>query len=191
MTEQPRTIQTALEAIRDVLAALPTVRSCEIHRGRFRLGEIGSRSFRTPALRLALGRVVSVSEIDDRTMDVTLRFNLALVTTDERQMPREVAATALINELMLTLPNQQWDRPEWLHQVEPDSITADNLFTGDVERQGIMLWEVTWQQAVRVTDSVVESGQLKQLFIGFAPEIGAAHRDAYFEIACSGEAPDV
>lgn len=158
----------------------PAAKSVEVHRGRFRLADVTDQSMRTPALRLGLMGVRRVEPVASGERDVTLRLFCAIVTVDRRGVRREDVANALVNDLVLGISGTTWSLPN----AHPASdVTGDNLFTGDVGRLGIMLWEVTWSQAVRLGENAFAAdGQLISIHLGRAPEIGADHEDDYEEV---------
>lgn len=177
------TLPDALLAVRAGLEALaPAARSVEIHRGRFRIADISGTSLRTPALRLGLMGVRKVARVASGERDVTVRLSCAIVTVDAKGLAREGAANALVNDLVLGIDGQAWGL-DWAHAG--GDVTGENLFTGDVGRQGVMVWEVTWSQAFRLgINAFAEDGTLPaRLMLGQAPAIGAAHEADYEEMA--------
>lgn len=165
------------------LATLAGLRSCALHRGRFTLAELSSRSLATPALRVALMGVQKVAPVADGTFDLSLKLSACLITTDTAKAPREAVATEIINILLLHLPCTVWGLPDWVMTAQ--DITASNLFSGQVEQKGVQIWETTWVQTCRLglpTQEMTES-QIKQLYAGFAPHIGADHKDDYTLVA--------
>lgn len=177
------TIPDALLAIAAGLQGLaPAAKSVEIHRGRFRLADVSGSSLKTPALRLGLMGVRRIEQVASGERDVTVRLSCAVVTVDTRALSREAAANALVNDLVLGIDGAAWDL-DYAHAA--GDVAAENLFTGDVGRQGVMVWEVIWSQTLRLgANAFAADGSLPaRLMLGMAPAIGAAHEDAYEEVA--------
>lgn len=177
------TLPDALLAMRDGLAGLaPAAKSVEVHRGRFRVADVSGVSMRTPALRLGLMGVRKVVKVASGERDVIVRLSCAIVTVDAKGLSREDAANALVNDLVLGIDGQVWGL-DWAHAAS--DVAGENLFTGDVGRQGIMVWEVTWSQTLRLgANAFAEDGSLPpRLMLGQAPAVGAAHEADYEEVA--------
>lgn len=183
-------IPDLLLGVRAGVAALaPTARSVEIHRGRFRLADVTGNAMQTPALRLGLMGIRRIDTAADGQRDVTLRLSCAVVTVDRKDLTREAAANALVNDLVLGIDGATWGL-DYAHGAT--DLSGENLFTGDVGAQGIMVWELTWSQTIRmgVSAFVPADGSLPEhLHVGWSPKIGAAHEADYVEITAPEDAP--
>lgn len=179
------TIPDFLQGVVTGLAGMaPAAKSVEVHRGRFKLADVSGATFATPALRLGLMGVRRVMPVASGERDVTLRLSCAIVTVDRRGEPREAVANAMVNDLVIGIFETTWSLPN-AHPAT--DVAGDNLFTGDVGRMGIMLWEVTWSQAVRLGENAFAAdGQLKSINLGMASQIGADHEDKYEEVGNAG-----
>lgn len=140
-------IAAFLDAAADRLATVEGVASCEVSRGRYRPDEISANSFRCPAVRVAAGAVKRLVDAGDGTRDVTLRVSLAIITKDGEAGSRAAQAVALLDSLVLLLPTNPWGL-DWAGT--PASIDGQNAYTGSVGRQGLMVWELGFDQVVRV-----------------------------------------
>lgn len=140
-------IETFLTAATQILGPTPGVKSCEVGRGRFKKDELAATSFRTPALRVAAGAVKRLVNAGDGRRDVTLRIGVAIVTTDGKDGPRETQAVRLLDHLLLLLPTNPWGL-DWAEA--PAAIDAVNAYTGDVGRLGLMIWEIGFDQTIRL-----------------------------------------
>lgn len=172
-----------LNAIREGLeASVPGLISCETHRGQFDADELSKVCSRAPAFRVALWEIGSVTPTHSGEMDILARFSVAVLTTDKRGTPREVAANALVTALATLLPEQTWGVENAL-EVEASSIHARNLYSGRIAAGRTQLWEVTWSQALRLGEDAWqgEGVQLTHIYAGQSPDIGTPHEQDYVE----------
>jgi len=180
------TIPAFLQAVAEGMAALaPAAKSVEVYRGRFKVADVTNQSLRTPALRVALMGVRRVQPVASGERDATLRLSCAIVTVDRPGKRREDAANALVNDLIIQLPGRTWG----LDTAHPaGDVDGENLFTGDVGRKGVMLWELRWSQTVRLGQNAFASDGVlpSKVYAGQAPEIGADHQPDY-ELVVGGE----
>lgn len=179
-----------LNAIREGLeASVPGLISCETHRGQFDADELSKVCSRAPAFRVALWEIGSVTPTHSGEMDILARFSVAVLTTDKRGTPREVAANALVTALATLLPEQTWGVENAL-EVDASSIHARNLYSGRIAAGRTQLWEVTWSQALRLGEGIWKDvgERIMEVYAGQAPKIGQPHEPEYTEY--SGDTVD-
>lgn len=147
-------IEAYLDTATGILAKVPGVASCAVARGRYTEAELAAASFNTPGLRLAVASIRSVSNAGDGQIDVTVRVGLALVTRDSPRLPRETAAVRLVDRLVPLLADNPWGL-DWAD--DPTAIDGVNAHTGTVNSVGLMVWELGWDQPLRlgVTDPLL------------------------------------
>jgi hypothetical protein len=155
-------ITAFLDVAATVLSAVPDVRTAEVGRGRYTGQELAASSFEVPALRIAAAAIKRNEAVADGTRDLILRAGIAIITRDGRDGPRERQAVALLDHLMVMLPTNPWGL-EWAG--EPEAIDAVNAYSGSVGRTGLMVWEVGFDQQLRVGTSAFETwpGALTQV----------------------------
>ncbi len=112
---------------------------------------------RLPTLKLALLGVTSIKPLETQECEASLHMAAFIITNDLRRLEREHAALALVESLTVLLNQQQWNYP---YARPAHQIKAENLFNGEVDKQGIALWVVSWQQTLRLGDSIWQEGQL-------------------------------
>jgi hypothetical protein len=95
---------------------------------------------------------VSVPALSDGKDPVAeVRWAAFIVTRDTPAATRDVAALDYAEAVMRTVRLNRWGLD---NAQKPERLAADNLFSGQLDRQGIALWAVSWQQgvALRHTD---------------------------------------
>ena len=173
-----------LNAIKDDLKArFNELKTCEVHPGRFNLEELKRLSAKTPALLISSLGTVKPENTGTEQSDSTKQLAAYFVTKNAPNMEADVACRNLVDALELYLEGQL---PRWgLSDIgEPKAIRSDNLYSSKVDKQGVMLWAVTWQQRIRMGESLfVEDGTLpSKLYVGFSPEIGLYHEQDYEQL---------
>lgn len=168
--------------VEQVHTALPALKMCRAHGGRFDLGELKAVAARCPAAFVAPLRVVSTQDDGDGRTVARIRWALYIVTRDAPQLPRDVAALHLVEWLLVWLPRQRWGGPSG----RPEGVSADNLFSRQVDGVGVALWGLTWEQTHRFGESAFE--QLPEflpthLYSAFEPDTGPPRDDNYCQLA--------
>lgn len=147
MIDPAPSIATFLAAAAAVLSTLPGVMTADVGRGRFTRDELASSSFAAPALRVAAGAVQSNVNAGDGSRDLIVRTGVAIITRDGREGARERVAVDLLDRLMVLLPTNPWGL-DWAGA--PEAIGAVNAYSGTIGRAGVMVWEVGFDQPLRV-----------------------------------------
>lgn len=152
--------------------ALPGLKECAEHPGRFDLEEIKRMAVRTPGVRVALLGVLP------RQGDEHLDLDLAafILTSDAKGLPRHRAAQTIMARIILEMRDRSWGDECFGPGVLVD---ARNLYDGKHASRGIALWAVRWRQGVAWTPSQDDPVKIEQLYVGIAPEIGVDHKDDY------------
>lgn len=142
------TLLKAVEAELKDAQTLSAVRDVAVTPGRFNAAEIGRRSFRAPALRVAfLGAPKSKARAD-----ATRRFNAALgifVLTDGKA--RDIEGIDLTEAVCEVVEANRFSKGPGYGL--PDNVRIDALYTGEINDHGISLHAVTWTQAVHLGNS--------------------------------------
>jgi hypothetical protein len=143
---------TTLNQIQDAVVAtiksgLTDLKTVEAHGGRFDAGEIRRVTAQAPAAFIA---VLNFRQVDDRGSNlVTLG---AFVTA--KDLPgnlRTKQAGALVSALASFIAGNRWglDDAEGI----PQGINGRNLYGSSVDRKGVALWAITWQQRFELDDA--------------------------------------
>lgn len=130
-----------------IAEAMPDLRSCEAHGGRFTAAELARVSAATPAVRVACVQVASIRLSGSGERRVRTRWVATVTTTsqDRRGVMRDELALEIVERLSLLLVRQSWGI-EQIRPVDPDTIVANNLFGAELEGRGIAMWAVSWEQ---------------------------------------------
>lgn len=175
----PLNIQRA--AIEAVKAAIPTLATCAQYAGEFSGGELSRASVQSPAVLVACLGITRDSGVDCGQVDWMCRFTAyCMVRHAGGRWPRAEGALELA---ALVLAAVDGSRFKFLTGVWPAKVTRlDNLYAEAFDKSGVALWAVTWEQKTRLgSDEWAESESVPtSLYIGIAPEIGAAHEDDYY-----------
>jgi phage gp37-like protein len=138
-------IHAAREAIvAAVDAALPELRTCQSHGGRFDRGELQRLSRRAPAVLVA---VLGIPGLDDGAGAgrAAVRWGAYVLTRDTPAVRRDVAVLDYAEALMRLVRGNRWALGS---AQRPRRIGADNLYSGELDKHGIALWAVTWEQEI-------------------------------------------
>lgn len=130
--------------VADLAAAVPELRTCAAHGGRFGLPDLKRVAARAPAVLVAcLGVVDAVAGHGDTV--VMARWAAFVLVTDRPGAARDEGALLLVAEVLRRLAGNRFgDAAENI----PRELRAENLYSGPLDQQGVALWGVTWRQPV-------------------------------------------
>lgn len=163
--------------VASVKAALPSF-GVEGHLGRFEAADLQKFMTKAPAVRVAILGLADPKAEGEGLYLYNVRMALYVVTKDEvARMSRDAAALAAVETIVMLAFEQRWGL-KFARPAAP--ATAQNLNSEASLKLGVALWGVAIGQPVRLaTTDAGELDALKALWIGVAPDIGAAHRDDY------------
>lgn len=125
--------------------------SIEAHPGEFDEAEL--RRFRVGNLDLRVA-VLDVPEVTSRGTGLgvaTVTMALFVICTDRQVGKRAMQALATVSEALDWLSHNQFDNGDLL-AVDPKTITAQNLYSGELDQNsGIAFWGIRWQQRIKAT----------------------------------------
>lgn len=127
-------------------AGMTSTVTCEPHGGRFDVEELKRVSRKTPAVFVA---VLGLRDVVERNGDfqATVAWGAFAVAKDNPGLRRDLAAAALVDRLTMIVPDNTWGlEDECLRR--PQGIRGDNLFSASVNKLGVAMWAVTWQQSM-------------------------------------------
>lgn len=163
-----------------VQSALPTF-EVEGHLGRFSAADLSVFLTKAPAVRVAVLGVsdpVATGDEGDE-IDCTVALGVYVVTKDEAaKLSRDTVALAAVERIVRLANGARWGLA-FAHPAPPPA--AQNLFNGDTLNKARALWGLDLRQPIQLWGEEPEPApELKELFLGFAPKIGAAHVGDYF-----------
>ncbi|MEX0732844.1 MAG: hypothetical protein WED00_05685 [Aquisalimonadaceae bacterium] len=149
-------LYTAREAITaGIKSALPELRTCETHGGRFDRGELQRLSRRAPAVFVAALGVPSVAETPRAGLPL-VGWAAFVIVSDTPQVSRDVIALDYA-EALLRLINDNGKGHRWgLDGAQkPERLAADNLYSGSLDKMRVAMWAVTWRQGIHLTPGAI------------------------------------
>jgi hypothetical protein len=167
---------------------MPGLGSCEIYAGQLTGGEMEVQvPIPTPAVLPAFLGANREGAVETGEVDWKCRFAAYCVTRHAAgREHRAVSALELAEQVLAQLDGQRFG----LTGVRPARITrVDNLYSRAFDAAMVAVEAVTWEQIVRMgaDEWAAEGVRPESLYIGFAPEIGAAHEDDYILV---GQLPE-
>lgn len=170
--------QAVIDAIK---AALPAF-DVKGHLGRFAPADLSKFLTTAPAVRVAIlglgdGSLVQ-DEGDAASWEGTARLAVYVVTKDVgARLTRDEAATVAVETIVLLAAGARWALP-FTRPAGP--ADGNNLFSDETLQRGVALWGVNIPQPVRLSAAEGDPvGPMEAMFVGTAPEIGAAHEADY------------
>lgn len=160
------------------------------HLGRFAPADLNQFLTRAPAVRVAvLGLEAGAIQPDGDAMTTTVRLGIYVVTKDHgARLAREEIAVAAVETITLMAFGNRWGVPG----VKPAGApNAQTIFNGDTVAKGVALWAIDLPQPIVIERPEGETNPLSELFLGIAPNIGAAHEDDYLGPIQAEDIPDV
>ncbi|PZO04851.1 MAG: hypothetical protein DCF29_09585 [Alphaproteobacteria bacterium] len=174
-------LQLRQAVIDRIKAVLPTF-TVEGHLGRFNAAELTRFLIAAPAVRVAVLGMADgqrTSDEDGTELDCIVRLAIYVVTKDDaRKLSRDEACIAAVEAITLAAVGQRWGL-DFCDPAQPAS--AQNLYSAETLAKGNALWAIEIGQPVRLRVPIGEGDvdELRQLFIGLAPEVGPEHIDDY------------
>lgn len=157
-------------------AALPAGTTVEGHRGRFdNAAEIQRFATRAPAVLVACVR----SQFHDASVGMPMieaAWAVFVITRDQPQLARDAGALGLVEAVQLCISGNTWSRDD---TSAPTGIDARNLYSGSIDKLGIALWGISFEQTVM--NPAIDSSTLG-LFETFHQDIDMAPADGQIDI---------
>lgn len=130
---------------------------CATGPGRMTEADIKTMAVKTPAIRVACLGLPKGEAVGDGEVDRDAAFAAYLLTTDKPNLPRDSAALAMVEDLLLRLPGQRWGTTN-VHPVAESAPTGENLYSSKLNGTGVTLWAVVWTQKIRMGDNAYPNG---------------------------------
>ena len=130
-----------------VREALPALKTCAVHDGRFQAAELRRWSLRAPAVLVAWLGTPRTETPGVPWTDCEQQLAAFVVTRDAPGLPRGKAARAIAAALLLLIPRARWGLSG---TGAAERLQARNLFSAEIDKANVALWAVTWRQALRL-----------------------------------------
>jgi phage gp37-like protein len=139
----PSTIRAAI--VGAMKTRYPTL-TVEAHGGMFTESELALVLAKAPALLVSCTGFRQLAPGPTAAQwKATLRWGLVVVGADTASTDRDVLALDTVFDLLLWLPDQRWGL-SGAKLLDPETLTADNLYTGQINLLRVALWGLTWTQ---------------------------------------------
>lgn len=138
-------------AIVDVVKArLPALKTVQSHGGSLTEAELRRWGAVAPAVFVS---VLGVRNPNTRLLDnVDLVLCLYVATRNSPSGSRDDLALNLVQGLNQLLVAQRWESDCFVGL--PTNVDSQNLFSTDLDKNGLSLWAITWQQTVELGAAV-------------------------------------
>lgn len=163
------TLRDAIAA--ELAAAIPELKTCEGHGGRFDLQELRRVAAKAPAVFVACLGFGDAEEEGDTTAE--LSWAAYVVTKDAPGKPRDEAALAIAQALAVHIPGNRWGLDD--AEGRPEGIRGQNLYSDRLDKQGVAMWAISWRQRMNL-GGAVDSAELAA-FVTFHAEHSMAPGD--------------
>ena len=139
-------LTTITAAIKTLLAeACPDVES---HPGRFTEVELTRVARSKAAVRIAIEDIVEIKIDGLGKRKTTCLMTAFIICSDSQQQGRSEKVIELAEIIISALPRNNWNS-ESLQVVLEGSVSAQNLYNGEINKKGIAMWVVSWQQVIK------------------------------------------
>lgn len=146
------------------------------HGGDFRLNSLKRYAERAPCVKVAVMRNTIEREGGDAV--AVVRFIAVCITKDENSGGRRHAqCLQLVDAVSRSLAFDGWfaDLPGI---SLPVNITGSNYFAEGIDREGIAMWGVAWEQKVDLLDTPPEGGYVDFLHLHVDYDVSPRDNDA-------------
>lgn len=112
--------------------------------GRLNVEDLRRLGARTPCIAVA---ALGAPAFNERSTikECDLRWVAYLITKDVPGSSRDAQALAFLAPLFAAIASNSWGEGQ-----RPTELTADNLYTRQIDELGLALWAVTWRQRIEV-----------------------------------------
>jgi len=118
----------------------------EAHGGRFDRAELARYSKRAPAVLVA---AMGMPRVEERPRArPAVQFAAFVMCRDAPGAPRDTQALTLTEALVRLVPGNTWEQG---NAQRPEQVSAENLYSGEIDRLGIAMWAVSWRQVINLS----------------------------------------
>ncbi len=115
------------------------------HEGRFAVEDLKRYSLKPRSLVVSITRVRDIETVGIARATLTLN---AFVVVGQGPGDRSATAMTIVNRLLQYVPFERFGSDQLL-PTKPDALEATNMFNGNVGRQGVALWALSWKQPIK------------------------------------------
>lgn len=155
---------------------LPDLATCKGAIGRIELAEVKRLGINSPAILVSRFGTRIAQTLAGPHRHYLVDLAAFVVTKDALGLDRNTAAATITQALLARLPDLDI-ATDGVGEVS--DLAEHSLVTTDVQKEGIALWVVTWKLRVALEAHPEAEPITPQLYVGWAPRIGAAHEADY------------
>ena len=124
-----------------------TVSDVESHPGRFTEAELERMLLSNKAVRIAIETAPGLTITGQGIHQARLLMAAYVICGDSSGVDRHKNALEIVEQIISLLPYNRFDTT-YLRSIDPKTITAENLYSGEIDNRGIAMWGVSWEQTV-------------------------------------------
>lgn len=167
----------------DLKANIAAAKTVATHRGQFAsVDEVNRYAVKAPAVLVALLDAAGMP-IGSAMLRCTCRVGIYVMTKDAPNAPRDDTAIGIVNAVLLRAITSDWGADA----TTPANLRAQNLYRGDIDKQGICLFAVSFDQVVTIEYTLADG--LAEPFETFHQDIDAAPANGAIDISQTTELP--
>lgn len=127
---------------------IPVVKTCRSHEGNFDLEEMRRVYDKTPAVLVA---VLGVQDMESAggVGVANVRLGAFVLTAAPKAETRADLAVYLSEELLKLVRSERWGQKSVQRAA---NLRAENLYSGQIDKQAVSFWAVTWTQKVDLSE---------------------------------------
>lgn len=138
------------------------LKTVEPHRGQFdSLSEIRKLASRSPTLLVSYRGFKNPVEMESGYLTAEVPWLLYLLAEDRSKLKRDKACGTIAESVCQYLQRQTWG----LDAAIPEGIISRNITNGEIDKAGLCLWSIAWQQNMTVqTSATTAIEKLREIF---------------------------
>lgn len=164
------------------------------HGGTFTEAELARFATKAPAIRIAIVGIGSAGRYNDGRVLLPVHFAAVAIGKDAmidgRRIERDLAGLGLAHAIELAIAGNRFGLEGVL---QPRDVSARNEYSGELDKTGVCLWQVTWTSGLLIGEAGVEGvddaiAALSQLWLN-GVEVGT-DQDVLPEITIGAPQPE-
>lgn len=116
------------------------------HPGRFTEDELKRLLTAKSAVRISIENTLELTVNGQGLQEAKLLMAAYVICSDSKAGLRHQKALELTEAIVTLLPLNRFDHPDRFKPILPNSISAENLYSGEIDRKGVALWGISWEQ---------------------------------------------
>lgn len=135
-------------------AEVPDLADTYVHQGLLTAEDLKRYTRKSPSAIVALGRTGGVELHGGSIVVVPLRWTVFLVTSDAPQKPRTTQTLVYLQQILKVIGKTASHRWGVAGNHKPSRLSARNLYNGTLDKRGLSLWAVEWEQPLDLPDDL-------------------------------------